>query len=63
MRTFNNKYRGFIISIDEVSDEKAEYKILNLDKSVVEDTEGYCVTVDEAMTICKDTIDDIKENP
>ncbi len=58
MKTYNNRYKGFIIHIEEVNDSRVNYSVLNPDKSIVEDTDGYCVTVDEAMDICKDTIDD-----
>lgn len=59
MRNFNNKFRGYTISIDEISQDRVEYKILSPDKSLVEDSEGYCVTIDEAMEVCKEFIDDL----
>lgn len=58
MRTFNNKHRGMTINIVEINSDKVEYKILKADKSILEDSEGYCVTVDEAMETCKEIIDD-----
>jgi len=61
MKQYNNRYRGLIISIKEVDENNAEYQILKLDKTLVEDTEGYCVTVSEAMDICKEVIDDLIE--
>lgn len=62
MITFNNKYRGMTINIVEINSDKVEYKILKSDKSILEDSEGFCVTVDEAMETCKETIDDTLDN-
>jgi hypothetical protein len=59
VRNYNNRYRGFIISMTEVSKDRTEYRILNLDKTLIEDTVGYCVDTTEAMNICKETIDDM----
>ncbi len=59
MLIYNNKYRGMNIHIEYVSDGRVEYRVEKSDKSIVEDSEGFCVTVDDAMGECKELIDDI----
>lgn len=61
MKQYNNKYRDFTISMTEINDDRVVFKILNPDKSVVEDTEGSCVTIEQAMDECKGIIDDLIE--
>lgn len=62
MKTYNNKYRGMNIHIEEINDARVEYRVEKSDKSVVEDSEGFDVTVEQAMDTCKELIDDILDN-
>lgn len=62
MKTHNNKYRGYNIHIEEVNADRVDYRIERSDKTIVEETEGFDVTVDAAMEICKSTIDDIVDS-
>lgn len=39
--------------------DRVDYKVLKADKSVLEDSEGNCVTVEEAMDTCKEIVDDV----
>ena len=62
MKTYNNKYRGMNIHIEEINADKVEYRVEKADKSIIEDTDGYCVTVDEAMDTCKEIIDGLLDD-
>ncbi len=59
MKNFKHKYKGFTISMDQISDSKVEYRIIHPEGYVVEDTEGFSVTIQQAIDACKDTIDDL----
>lgn len=60
MKTYNNKYRGFNIHI-EVEGDRAEFRVETSEKKIMEDTKGYCVTVEQAMDECQEMIDQIIE--
>lgn len=62
MKTYNNRHRGFVIHIEEINSDRVEYNVQKQDGSIVTDSEGFCVTVDEAMETCKDIIDGILDN-
>ncbi len=52
------KYRGMTMNINKINEDEVEFWITN-NGVKVEDTEGRCVTVEQAVDECKSTIDDI----
>lgn len=59
MTTYINKYRGYTIHIEIVSEDEVNYHVEKEDKSIVNDTSGSCVSVEEALDTCKEMIDDL----
>jgi hypothetical protein len=62
MKTYNNKYRGMNIHIEEINSDRVEYRVEKADKTVVEDSENYDVTVEQAMDAAKDFIDGLLDD-
>lgn len=62
MSTFRSTYRGMKIVITESDPDRVDYHIEKGDGTVVEDTDGFDVTVEMATDVCKETIDDILDN-
>ncbi len=58
MAHFRHKYKGLTIHITEINEDRVDYKVTEEDGSLIDDTEGFCVTVAEAMKTCKEMITD-----
>lgn len=61
LKTYNISYKGYKMNVVEVSTYRVEFRILK-DGKVVDETEGRCVTVEQALDECRDTIDDLLDN-